>query len=162
MIHPDIATAGNKKTLPLVPLGIRRKYIRFFDTKDPWAEGSRFTDPTFWDLSCCRCCLSSPLHFYGPPSVGRSLGRSVSGVRSHLLRHCRDGHWMGRVAAARMGTGLPESGGFHSDLIFWEMLSSAVMLLVVAPPASIVASRITPIFFCSSFPGEKLMLSPYG
>ena len=22
-------------------------------------------------------------------------------------------------AAARMGTGLPESGGFHPDLIFW-------------------------------------------
>ena len=63
------------------------------------------------------------------------------------------------AAAARMGTGLPESGGFHPDLIFWEMLSSAVMLLLVA---AIVASRITPIFFCSSFPGEKLMLSPYG
>ena len=69
------------------------------------------------------------------------------GVRSHLLRHCRDGHWMGRRTDGHGRAGLPESGGFHPDLIFWEMLSSAVMLLVVAPPASIVASRITPIFF---------------
>ena len=30
-----------------------------------------------------------PLRFYGPRE------RAV-GVRSHLLRHCRDGHWMGR------------------------------------------------------------------
>ena len=68
-----------------------------------------------------------PLHFYGPHPAGRAGGReAASGVRSHLLRHCRDGHWMG-MRWAWLGMGPPAD--FHPDLIFGRCPSSFVMFV---------------------------------
>ena len=79
-------------------------------------------------------------------------GRRVVGVRSHLLRHCRDGHWMGAEAwpPARMGMGLRSPADFIPIPFFGRcspLLCSSLRPFCRCRFPFFVASLITPIFF---------------